>query len=237
MNDLWAFLKTDSGRVALTICSILLSACLAIIFFLLNRKSKKLSYQVIARSRLLTVKEELAGKVKITYLGEPVTNVGLFQIRIVNSGTEVIKAADFIRPITFVALEGTGIMDADVVKTKPDNLEAQLEKEWTSVQISPMLLNSKDWIEIKLLIVNFDGRFAIDSRIEGAELKPGRQKGALKGSLVEVAVMWVAGISIAATGARHKAWIAVLPFLLLACLLTVFARSLSGSLEAPNDYK
>jgi hypothetical protein len=233
MSDIWIFLKSDGGRVALAVTAILVSLTL----FVLNRKSKKLVYKVVARTRVLSVKKELADKVQILYEGVPVGNVGLFQIRIINSGSEPIRAADFVRPIAFVPLPGTRIIEANIDKTEPAAIGASLTRENGIVTISPILLNSKNFLEIKMLIENFDGNFSIDSRIEGVELKPGRKKGPLEQTIVETTGFGIImAILLLGTEVSRKLEAALLTATFWALLLFV-SKKLPFSAEAPNDYQ
>ncbi len=171
MDDLWNFLKSDAGRSSIALCAILVSASVAITIFLLNRKRKALIYEILSMTRVLTIKEELSGRVKILFDGETVEDVGLVRIRVMNSGTEPIRASDFVKPVSFSVNEGARIIDAEVTSKRPQGMEASLSWANNGMMISPMLMNSKDELTLKLLVANFNGKIIQDARIEGTELK------------------------------------------------------------------
>lgn len=172
MENLWNFLKGDSGRPVLTIATIVISVAVAITLFLLNRKRKSLIYEILSMTRLLSVREEMANRVRVLVDDVPVRDVGLVQIKITNSGTELIRASDFVRPISFVVENGVRIIEAEVSDKRPGTIDAEIQKEDQRVTLLPTLFNSKDSLVLKLLIANFDGVISADARIEGVELKP-----------------------------------------------------------------
>lgn len=171
MDDLWNFLKSDAGRSTIALSAILVSASIAITIYLLNRRRKALVYEILSMTSVLTVKEELSGRVKILFDGESVDDVGLVFIRVMNCGTEPIRISDFVRPISFSVASGTRIIDAEITKKKPQGLEVLLDWSSGRLTIPPTLMNSKDELILKLLIANFGGTIIPDARIEGAEMK------------------------------------------------------------------
>lgn len=176
MNQAWDFLKSDGGRSALAIAAILISASVAIGIFLLNRKRKSLVYEYLSMTRLLSMKDEMSGRVRIVVDDVQVKDVGLVEVKIINNGTEPVRVADFIRPISFSVDEGVRIIEAEVSDRKPTTIIADLQKEDRRATLGATLLNSKNSLVIKLLIANFNGNISVDSRIEGVELSPREHK-------------------------------------------------------------
>jgi hypothetical protein len=172
MEKLLQFLTASDARNAVAIAVALVTTTLAIIIYRLNRKRKALIYEFLSLTRLLSMREEIEGRVRIIVDDAEVQDVGLVQIRITNTGTEPIRAADFVRPISFTVGEGARIIEAEPSDLRPESIDAVISNEIRRATLLPTLLNSKNSLVIKLLIANFDGTITPDARIEGVELMP-----------------------------------------------------------------
>jgi hypothetical protein len=73
----------------------------AVLIYFLQRRKKSLPYQVLAATPLLTVNEELKGKIQVTFEGTPVQNVHLVLLKILNNGNVPIASSDFELPLSF----------------------------------------------------------------------------------------------------------------------------------------
>lgn len=243
MKDLWAFLKSDAGRVTLAIGAIVISATIAITLFILNRRRKALTYKFASMTRVLTLKEEIAGRVRILFDDQPVNDVGLVKVIVGNSGTEPIRAADFIRPISFAVANEARIIDADVIKKEPDELEIIIQKEDQKVTITPTLFNSGDTVTFKLLIANFDGSLTPGARVEGTTFKLRRHLGGRWINTAGVGLGIVAGFAVNILTDRFLVTrsivfgIATVTLLLILLLFSMLLRKWSRSDEFQNDYK
>ena len=123
-----------------------------------------------------------------------------------NTGTESIKASDYLRPISFAVEEGVRIIEAEISDQQPTTIDAKIQAEDRKAMLVPTLLNSKDSLVIKLLIANFNGAISADARIEGVELKPIAQLAESRLALAPIisaalrvapAVVGIAGIELA----------------------------------------
>jgi hypothetical protein len=121
-------------------------------------------------TRLVSLKDEKSGRIRLLVDDIPVRDVGLVQIRITNVGTEPIKAADFVRPISFSVADTAHIVEANVSEKSPSSVDAEISKDDHRAILAPTLMNAKDSIVVKLLIADFDGGVTTDARIEGTEL-------------------------------------------------------------------
>jgi hypothetical protein len=171
MQQVWDFLKSDAGRVTLSIAAIVASAAVAVTLFILNRKRKRLSYQILSRTRLLSVSQEMAGYVRVLVGERQVHDVGLVHLKIVNTGTEPIKSSDFDRPVSFCVNKDATIISAEITETVPAALEPKFDIEASKITLKPMLLNARDSVILKLLVVDFDGTIQPDARVEGADFQ------------------------------------------------------------------
>jgi hypothetical protein len=60
----------------------LVAILLSVILFLAQRKRKSLAYEVVSRTALLSVAEEIEGKLKILYQGKPIRKVHLVILKL-----------------------------------------------------------------------------------------------------------------------------------------------------------
>jgi hypothetical protein len=81
MTDFWAFLKSDGGRVVLTLIAILVSATVALTIYRLNKKRKALIYDYLSMTRLLDVGGEVESRVKVMVDEKAVQNVGIVRVK------------------------------------------------------------------------------------------------------------------------------------------------------------
>ena len=92
-DPLWQFVGAIFGLVAIGI---------AILIFWLQRTRKSLGYEVISNTSLLTIKEELEGKLQILYEKESVNNVQLIVIKLINTGNLPIASNDYELPLRLI---------------------------------------------------------------------------------------------------------------------------------------
>jgi hypothetical protein len=240
MNDWWFFLKSDAGKVSLTIFGFVLTASLGTTFFLLNRKRKALTYEILSMTRVLTMKEEVAGRIKILFDETPVSDVGIVRIRLTNTGTEAIRESEFVRPISFSVSKDAYIIEADITHKAPNAFDVGIRSDKRCLTIEPALMNAKDSVSIKLMIANFDGKIRPDARIEGTNLKPRRRYiWALKKSLTETVVMIGFAVALASISkSKHAQSITIVILgIIAASIITILSNKLfkSGP-NFPNDY-
>jgi hypothetical protein len=155
-------------KAVLTIIGIITAITLAIIFQWW-RKRKILSYQIISNTSLLTANEEIREKLQILYEGQPVKNVRLFIIKLINNGKQPIDEKDFKKPINFIFSDEARVLSVEKMSVSPDNLEVSLNSENEKISINPTLLNSKDFIEIKAIVSTYEKSLRCDARIVGVK--------------------------------------------------------------------
>jgi hypothetical protein len=162
-DPIWQFIGAILGLVAIII---------SIIVFYMQRRKKSLAYEIIANTSLLTLNDEIKGKVQILFEGSVVQNVYLILLHILNDGNTAIVSSDYEFPLTFEFGETSQILSAEVVKTSPNKLEPQFTLRKNSVEFTPLLLNSGDSIVFKLLLAQYEGELSVRARIMGvAEVK------------------------------------------------------------------
>lgn len=131
-----------------------------------RRLHKSISYSTLTNTNLVKISDELKDDVQIFYKKKPVTNVRLFIIKVVNDGKVPIEKKDFDKDFEFVFDMQTQILSSEIVARKPDNLEVLFATTSNRISIKPLLLNSKDEFQIKILAWNAD-KYKCDARISG----------------------------------------------------------------------
>lgn len=162
-----------------------ISVATTVIIFYKNRKIKSMSYKILTNTTLLTLAEDLQGKIKFYYLSEsgkekPIEDLSLIIIKFENDGNESIKSTDFEEPITMSFGPKCNIISGEITEVYPENLKAKLiysgslEKppRIDEVNLEPLLLNPKDHITVKLLLTGYqtDEDVKFHARIVGISI-------------------------------------------------------------------
>lgn len=124
----------------------------AIIITVVLRRRKELSFKIITFSSLISVDNVLEDTVKILFQGNPIEDLHLIILRFTNSGNLPIKSTDFKKPLGFSFGENSWVLECNIIDKNPQSLEPVVEKRKNGVIISPLLLNPKDSVKIKLLV-------------------------------------------------------------------------------------
>jgi hypothetical protein len=137
--------------------------------YMKQRQRKRLSYQIVSNTPLLSVEEEIKKDLVIQYKGKEVKEVDLLVVRIVNTGNIPIDKKDFDRPITLDLGEEAQILTAEISDKKPDELQPSINVEQSKVKLEPILLNQGDEITFKMLVAGLAKDIKFDLRIFGVK--------------------------------------------------------------------
>lgn len=159
-DPLWQFVGA-----ALAVAALIAS----FVIYRLQRLRKGVTYDVLSRTNLLTVREELEGKLQVLYEGEPAKSLSLLVLKLWNSGNQPILATDYERPISFGTGEASRLLTADVTEAEPLGLQVDYEISGNKLVLKPMLLNPGDSVTLKLLVRDAGARLVPDSRIVGVK--------------------------------------------------------------------
>ncbi len=162
----------------------------------LQRQRKAISYEVVSRNQLLTVREELEGRLQVLYEGQPARDICLLLLKLVNTGNVAVTTADYERPVSFSTGPSSKILSAVVTEVEPENLSVDIVIEDSRVTVKPVLLNSKDSITFKLLVSDFSGSVVADGRVVG--VKTVAQRGETSGYHTLLMVFFATCIAIGA---------------------------------------
>lgn len=142
---------------------------LTIIIYVLTRKKKALSYEVLSEYPLISIDDEIKGKLQLLYDGNPVENVHLLLVKFINSGNIPITTSDFERPLTVHLKGASKVLSAEPIKPSPDNLTVSLNVEDQIITVQPVLMNGGDFFTAKVLIGQYSGSFNVDARVVGVK--------------------------------------------------------------------
>ena len=134
-----------------------------------QRTHRSVTYDVLSWTNLLTVGEEIAGKVQVLYEGSPAKSLTLLTIKVWNSGNQPLLVTEFERPVSFTVDKESRVLSAAVIETDPRGVEANIEAIDNTVVLKPALLNPGDSITIKLLVRDMGRTVWPDARIVGVK--------------------------------------------------------------------
>jgi hypothetical protein len=152
--------------VILAVVAIIVGAIVAIVIYLKERSRKIFSFKLLSVTPLLSVNEELRGKVKITYESKPVEDVNLVLIEFINSGNEEILDTDYIEPITVSFGNESQILLSEVVEVKPSPFKIYANTDGRLVTLSKTTLNAGDCVTVKALVTKLES-VSVNGRITG----------------------------------------------------------------------
>lgn len=124
-------------------------------FYKKQFSSKRLSYDIRTSTSVLSVRADMKGKLKVLFEGKEVSNVQLLIIRLLNSGDMSIVPSDFEQPVSLSFGDFAKVLTFEVTETSPSNLEALISLKDKLVILKPLLLNQRDWIDIKIVISGY----------------------------------------------------------------------------------
>ena len=127
-----------------------LALALAVILFR-RQNNKKLVYEVLTDTTVISVKEEVKDKVKVLYEGQEIPRLDILEIKFTNVGSIPITPSDFFEEVKVTFLETTTVLLAAVTQTKPSDMNVAVSNT-SPYTITRTLLNPKDWIVLKFLL-------------------------------------------------------------------------------------
>ena len=134
-----------------------------------QRKKKKLSYEILSSTQLLSIEEEIKGKVKVLYEGYDVKNVYLLSFKFINNGNQPISSDDFEKPLNILLNKKATILTVEIIREEPSNLGLNFDVNNNNISFDPLLLNVRDSFSIKSLVSDFEGPPVIEGRIKGVK--------------------------------------------------------------------
>lgn len=126
-------------------------------------------------------------------------DVSLVLVRIVNTGNVSIKQEDFMEDILIGGDGKFKVFTAELKESSPSNIGVKINSDagfMGLIFITPLLLNRKDEMTLKLLIASYENELKVSSRIVGVrEIIKLKEKNSLK-LIILVSGLLVFGINI-----------------------------------------
>lgn len=139
------------------------------VIYQLQRQRKSLSYELISKTHLLTVREELEGKLQVLYEGEPARSLSILVLKLWNSGNQPLLASEYERPVSFCLGKDARVLSADITNREPSAVAVNIGTRENHLVMEPTLLNPGDAITFKLLVRDVGADISPDARIVGVK--------------------------------------------------------------------
>ena len=146
----------------------LFAIVLSLIVFFKQRQRKRLDYDILSSTPLLSVREDIRGRVEILFDKQPVEEVQLFIVKLTNTGNIPITKHDFEEPVTLTFGVDARLLTAEIIETSPKSLRTSIQGIDNRVIVQQGLLNAGDSITIKTLSTGGDN-LSVDGRIQGVK--------------------------------------------------------------------
>jgi hypothetical protein len=130
----------------------LISIVLAIIFFVISRNVKELSFKNVAITELVSGKNIKDESIKVFFDKEQIFNLYSISCILSNSGNLPISGADYLNGFEIQFPDSVKILKYSL-KMFPDNiLNKEIKKNGSTISIFPDLLNPNDRIELSFYV-------------------------------------------------------------------------------------
>jgi hypothetical protein len=118
---------------------------------------------------LATVADAAAGDVQILFKGQPVDHVQLVLIRLINIGSQAVRAADFEDRLRVRFGPDAQALNAEVAARNPANLDVRVSIEGAgtsqALSVEPLLLNRGDWFTVRAIVAGRAKVPVVEARI------------------------------------------------------------------------
>src|SRR5213080_4816710 len=110
-----------------------------------QRNHKEIAYEIVSDTFIANINEEMKDRVEIQFDGNPVKDMRLVVLRVLNSGNRAVTLTDYGKPIKF-EFDGRTVKDGSVLSTSskevlgPEEMKTFLKIEQESIILKPQLL-------------------------------------------------------------------------------------------------
>jgi hypothetical protein len=171
---MWELLRDPVWQgigAAISVLAIISSIVLGMAVYRLQRRRKELGYRVLSETRVAAVEAAVGERVQILYEGQPVSDVHLVIVELVNSGNQPILRGDYQYPLHVGLGEGTQVLTVEQVDSNPEGINPlpSITQSRNEVRVEPVLLNAGDSFRLKLLVTKYGGTVDLEARIVGVK--------------------------------------------------------------------
>ncbi len=120
------FLSSPVWQIIINAAIGLITVSVSVLIFRKQIKRKGISYEVVSDAPVLSIREEVKGRVKVLFDTKPVSDARMVILKIWNSGNTDILTNEFVDPIKFNFGEKAEILDAEILETVPINIKDKI---------------------------------------------------------------------------------------------------------------
>jgi hypothetical protein len=154
-------------QVVLAIFSTMLGLIAGIFATRLQRDRRRLQYTIRADTRLLGGEtEDFRGDIELFHDGKRIEDPQLLIIHFENSGNRPILPSDYYEPISFDLTTGQ-VLSVGITQKSEESIDSHVSVQSQTISLDPLLMNPKDWIDLKILTDGPAGNVSARSRIAG----------------------------------------------------------------------
>jgi len=150
------------------VVAVILFALGILIWYYWQRDVKQLSYGIVAQGPLVSIRDNVEGRLKVSYAGKPVQNLNLTILRVMNTGNQSVKPEDFKRPLSFTF--AAPLLSAEAGAANPPDMGASVRYGGRTATLNPLLINSGESVDIKVLVDGTPGKPGLTYRIVDVSL-------------------------------------------------------------------
>lgn len=144
-----------------------LTLIIPIALYLVQKKEKELSYEILSASSIVDVNSPIGRNIQVFFSGKKLNKLEAVSVRIVNSGNVPIKRTDFERELQLSFGEKANVLMQRISEAFPENLSVEATGYGEKVLVKPLLLNPSDQFTIETFIEGEKSKIKLDARIEG----------------------------------------------------------------------
>lgn len=156
MTDLAAWISAGIAAIALLV---------AYVTYLTQRGKTSLQYVITTVTPVVPSTKAEGLEISFKYRGQELKNPVITTFRVVNTGDKAIRKDDFESNLVFTFTGSSSIVSAEVTASKPLNLGVQLQHEENRLEILPLLINSGDIFEVRVISDGSPKKITSHSRI------------------------------------------------------------------------
>ena len=138
-----------------------------LLVYVWQRGGRELAFGVISSRALLSVDDEVSGRVSIAMDGVPVRNLHLIVCGLKNSGTQPVLPEDYERPVAISFGDEAKILILQTTKEYPKNIVTSASSNGNCVEFAKVLLNPGDYAVVQVLLSAETPKVSADCRIVG----------------------------------------------------------------------
>ncbi|ELF5327087.1 hypothetical protein ACJXBB_001318 [Vibrio cholerae] len=161
-------MKDKFGIITIVTLTLALLGVVAPIAWDYYSGQKDLTLTALSRNVVISPSVEVDG-LEIKYKGSPLNTLSRTSFLIENTGSKPLIEGDIVAPIKIDVPKGVTIFEATIDVKIPDNLDVQLKKSDSSVEVLFSLLNPDDRVYLSLLTDSKALGFTASARIAGVK--------------------------------------------------------------------